>query len=367
MPIVSSDGIPITDGQTVTCRIVQTSGETQQFARVQFGVAQLEPKGTGGVLLPGLGGDGAEGGWTSVETTHAYAMTPDDVRKMSPTGSTVWTESIDVGTPGTLYGMALDANGCLYQFSLNLIRKFNPDGSVAWTNTAVSLVGPGCVLPDGSAIFYGSLVDGVGRLDADGASVWFETIGTWVSSITVDADANTYCGCGDGTTRKVDPDGTLLATYNNANQTSRIGAVVVGPDGYIYAGGWTTSGIGAINKIDTDLSATIWANEDSNANITGMALDADGNLLVARGGNRAYRLQPDGASLVQYSELLSSGTNVRDVAVDPDGYIYLAVDASSGTNRRAYRLNPDGTIDWFNQLPARGVFVAADPGPIDAF
>ena len=54
----SSDGIPIESGQRFSVRIVQESGTVQTFPRVQVGVAQLEPRGTGSLVVPDGGPSG---------------------------------------------------------------------------------------------------------------------------------------------------------------------------------------------------------------------------------------------------------------------------------------------------------------------
>ena len=51
----SSDGIPVRAGAKVQLRVKQTSGDPQQLAKLRFGIAQLEPKGSGGLLLPAPG------------------------------------------------------------------------------------------------------------------------------------------------------------------------------------------------------------------------------------------------------------------------------------------------------------------------
>ena len=48
----SSHGVPVNSGQTIKVRIRQESGETQTLSHLRFGVAQLEPQGTGLVSLP---------------------------------------------------------------------------------------------------------------------------------------------------------------------------------------------------------------------------------------------------------------------------------------------------------------------------
>ena len=53
---VSSDGVPIRAGQRVSVRVKQTSGDTQMVHRFKFGIAQLEPEGTGPGSLPEFGG-----------------------------------------------------------------------------------------------------------------------------------------------------------------------------------------------------------------------------------------------------------------------------------------------------------------------
>jgi len=72
----SSDGIPVRAGAKVQLRVKQTSGDPQQLAKLRFGIAQLEPQGSGGLTLPAFGG-GAPSGPT-VELGVISANSSDD-------------------------------------------------------------------------------------------------------------------------------------------------------------------------------------------------------------------------------------------------------------------------------------------------
>ena len=72
----SSDGIPVRAGAKVQLRVKQTSGDPQQLAKLRFGIAQLEPQGSGGLTLPAFGGDAPSG--PTVELGVISANNSDD-------------------------------------------------------------------------------------------------------------------------------------------------------------------------------------------------------------------------------------------------------------------------------------------------
>jgi sugar lactone lactonase YvrE len=133
-------------------------------------------------------------------------------------------------------------------------------------------------------------------------------------------------------------------------------AVVVGPDGRIYA---ATSPDGAVRVIDKDGTAHVFF-DPPDTYIWALAFDSAGRLLVATGAEgRVYRVAPDGSS---ETLLDSSQTHVLSLAVDghdrvyagtaPEGIVYR-VDGpgkafvlldSSFREVKALALSPDGGL-----------------------
>ena len=127
----SSDGIPITAGQKLSLRVRQASGATRTLRNVQFGVSQLEPEGSGGVLLPVLG-DG--GGWTPVVEPSVYSGSQDDsVRKIDSAGAEVWSFT---GHTAAVFAAAVDPVGNVYSGSNDdSVRKIDSSGAQVWSFT----------------------------------------------------------------------------------------------------------------------------------------------------------------------------------------------------------------------------------------
>ena len=129
----SSDGIPVSAGQKLSVRVVQASGVTRTLDNLQFGVSQLEPEGSGGVLLPVLG-DGGGGGWTPVVEPSVYSGGIDDtVRKIDFGTTELWSFT---GHTNNVVGVAVDPDGNVYSASDDgTVRKIDPDGTEVWSFT----------------------------------------------------------------------------------------------------------------------------------------------------------------------------------------------------------------------------------------
>ena len=129
----SSDGIPVSAGQKLSVRVVQASGVTRTLDNLQFGVSQLEPEGSGGVLLPVLG-DGGGGGWTPVVEPSVYSGSDDEtVRKIDFGTTQLWSFT---GHTDRVSAVAVDPDGNVYTGSSDeTVRKIDSSGAQVWSFT----------------------------------------------------------------------------------------------------------------------------------------------------------------------------------------------------------------------------------------
>ena len=281
----TSDGIPVPAGARVQLRVIQTSGIPRDLAKLRFGVAQLEPKGSGGLLLPATGGGGIE----VPEATHVYSVSSDNTARklILGTASQVW--SYDYGN--SLFAVAVDQDGFLYIGGDNdSVVKIDPDGNEVWTNT-----------------------DPTDR----------------VQGVAVDQDGNVYTGSRDNTVHKIDPDGNEVWTYTG--HSNDIYGVAVDQDGNVY----TASRDNTLHKIDSD-GSHVWTFTGHSSHVRHVAVDADGFVYTAGSDDTVRKLDPGGGQEWSYD----IGTYGLSVAVDHEGFVY------AGVNGSVRKLDPDGDEVW---------------------
>ena len=195
--------------------------------------------------------------------------------------------------------------------------------------------------------------------------------------IIVGGTFSTLGGGGTGTTTRqrigrLNPDGTLDANFNpGANDV--VDALAVQAGGKVIVGGFfTTLGGGGsgtstrnhIGRVNPDGTLDTSFNPGANAEVTTVALQPDGKILVGGsfttlggGGtgtiarNRIARLNPNGTLDTTFDP--GANDRISTIALQPDGKILVGGNfttlggGGTGTIARSCigRLNPDGTID----------------------
>ena len=194
--------------------------------------------------------------------------------------------------------------------------------------------------------------------------------------IVVGGTFSTLGGGGMGTTTRkhigrLPPDGSVDSFNPGANDV--VDALAIQADGKIVVGGFfTTFGGGGsgtsvrnrIARVNADGTLDTSFDPGANAEITSLAIQADGKILVAGsfttlggGGtgtfvrNRIARLNPDGTLDMTFNP--GANDRISAIALQPDGKILVGGNfttcggGGSGTIPRSCiaRLNPDGTID----------------------
>jgi uncharacterized delta-60 repeat protein len=174
---------------------------------------------------------------------------------------------------------------------------------------------------------------------------------------------------------------TGLADGFNPNANFQVSAITLQPDGKILVGG-DFNGVNAIggaarNNIarldpNTGVADSFDPKASNQASVFAIALQGDGKVVaagnfttIAANGatavprNNIVRLETDGR-LDRTLDLAIVGTQVRTIAVQPDGKILIAGRFSSvlGVSRnKMARLNSDGTLDMaFNPNVVTGLF-----------
>ena len=200
--------------------------------------------------------------------------------------------------------------------------------------------------------------------------------GSFVRAIAVQPDGKTLIGglfsTVDGEPRsniaRLNADGTLesTASFNpGMGPDARVNSIVVQPDGKILIGGFFTKVNGKRNRriarlnADGSLESTLTFDTGLGAdeNVTSLALQADGKILVAGLFNsingqprqKIARLNADGSveSTTTFNAA-ADGPEIYCLAVQPDGKILLGGSFEVINNQfrsRIARLNADGTLE----------------------
>ena len=169
---------------------------------------------------------------------------------------------------------------------------------------------------------------------------------------------------------RLNADGSLDTSFN-PGANGRIVALALQPDGKILVAGFFT-GLGGgtgttpranIGRLDADGSVDVSFNPGANGQVGGLALQADGKILVGGaftmlggGGtgtttrNRIGRLNPDGSLDTGFNP--GANNSVFELAVQADGKIvvtgfFTGLGGGTGTTsrNRIGRLNNDGSLD----------------------
>ena len=295
--------------------------------------------------------------------------------KYDASGELQWQRTLG-GSAGDLgYSVAVGSDGSAYVAGYTnsdgaggsdiLLAKYNASGALHWQRTLGGIASePGyavAVASDGSVYVGGSTNSaGVGgsdallaKFNASGVLQWQRTLGgsnaEFGYSIAVGSDGSVYFS---GSTASIGAGGSdaLLAKFNasGALQWQRIlggsanesgNSVVIGSDGAVYVGGYTSS-IGAGGNdallIKYDASGALqWQRTlGGNSHDYGpsIAIGSDGAVYVGgyassegAGGDDALLARYDASGALQWQRTLGgSGTDqARSIAIGPGGAIYL--------------------------------------------
>lgn len=271
------------------------------------------------------------------------------------------------------YGVALDAAGDIFvaDFLNNRIRKIGPTGNVT------TLAGNG----------KQGFADGTGG--AFGTAEFFEPL-----SVAVDSHGYVYVAdCMNNRVRKIAPDGTVTTLAGNGTQGHVDGsggpngtaeltcptAVAVDASGNVFDVDWNS-----VRKIDPAGNVTTIAGSPKAGyadgpgavaefnNLSGIAIDASGNIYVGDGENeRIRKIDPQGNVTTLAGNGIAgfadgtggpSGTAEfdypRGVAVDGHGNVYVA----DTNNYRVRKIDTSGNVSTFAGNGVQG-YVDGSLGP----
>jgi len=306
------------------------------------------------------------------------------------TASGTWTAAFGLGANGTIYALAVQADGKILvggSFSWlggqrrDRIARLNPDGTLddSFSPGADGTVNTLALQSDGKIVVggYFEKIGGqtryyIARLNTDGSlDTTFnpQAEGSTVYTLALQADGKILVGI-DGymdfsmrsPIRRLNPDGsqdyTFLVSATGSMDNTYVYTLLVQGDGKIIVGGYFSKLNGVvrsnIGRLNSDGSLDTTFDPDANMGILTAALQADGKIVL--GGVfttlgeetriRIGRLNADGS----LDTTFNPGANgyVRALALQADGKILVGGSFTTlGGETRYYiaRLNPDGTLD----------------------
>jgi uncharacterized delta-60 repeat protein len=301
---------------------------------------------------------------------NAMAMQPDG--RMLVGGS--FTRLGDGGTTPRQYLGRLNADG-------SLDPDFNP-GANGWVSSLVIEPG-GTILVAGSFSRIGGGTGttlrpgGVARLDPDGSvdATFNPPFAGYTKFIARQPDgkivvAGDFSSTGDlHRVVRLNADGSIDGTFKTATLNRFVSALLIQHDGKILVGGsFTTAGnVGEspvtrnrIARLNADGSVDLAFNPDANDEVTTMALQADGKILIAGAftaiagiapttWKRLVRLHPDGSN--DPSFYVATVSSLSGVIVEPDGRFAIGVMGGILANVGPDGFSAQGVARFINKTP----------------
>ena len=386
----TSDGIPVPAGARVQLRVIQTSGIPRDLAKLRFGIAQLEPKGSGGLLLPGIepgGGGGGpgfvHGSWIAAavdqqgqgtlalvnDPAEVLSITTENAESDETKRAVAWSPDgkwlAFGGGYSTLPGHVLCdvETGILYEHPFvglgNSVEDvaFHPDGTYlacgfAWAGSGSQDVGI------------------INMTDQSWDETWPTGSGSYQFGVAWSPSGDLLACVGDNGLLMITTGTKLVSAGWPDISAGTVRAVVWSPDGeYVVCGSNTGRGLHAI-AVDGQTEDTDWP-EMTAGNIRSLAFSPDGSKL-AIGGHSSLDFGGGAAPL----HILDVATLTFDATLSLPGTVEGLSWWHEGTRLAAAHQNGDGLTvydpsDWSTESgwptlvdDGLGVAFAYDPGNI---
>ncbi|EKN42489.1 phage tail protein [Clostridium botulinum] len=254
--------------------------------------------------------------------TYAPANLLIEVKRSSP---------ITIPDYDTIGKIALDVYGKIYCKSTKILSKIDEDGYIYWQYTHDRII-TSVTVKNG----YVYIADWEGNRiikinSSSGEIIWNNRYSSkyGTESIVIDDNNIIYAGTDNGKVIKIDSTGEVIWTYDK--HKSRVDAIAIDKNGYIYS-----SGGNRLIKLCSN-GGEEWI-RDFGRSIASIAIDNNGYVYIGYVYNGIAKINPDNGEQIWHVDL---GLNISANSIFVDDYVYVA-----SSDEMIRKISLDGLEIW---------------------
>ncbi len=254
--------------------------------------------------------------------TYAPANLLIEVKRSSP---------ITIPDYDTIGKIALDVYGKIYCKSTKILSKIDEDGYIYWQYTHDRII-TSVTVKNG----YVYIADWEGNRiikinSSSGEIIWNNRYSSkyGTESIVIDDNNIIYAGTDNGKVIKIDSTGEVIWTYDK--HKSRVDAIAIDKNGYIYS-----SGGNRLIKLCSN-GGEEWI-RDFGRSIASIAIDNNGYIYIGFINYGIAKINPDNGEQIWHVDL---GLNISANSIFVDDYVYVA-----SSDKIIRKISLDGLQIW---------------------
>ncbi|MHB9909355.1 outer membrane protein assembly factor BamB family protein [Clostridium botulinum] len=231
----------------------------------------------------------------------------------------------------TIEKIALDVYGKIYCKSTKILSKIDEDGYIYWQYTHDRII-TSVTVKNG----YVYIADWEGNRiikinSSSGEIIWNNRYSSkyGTESIVIDDNNIIYAGTDNGKVIKIDSTGEVIWTYDK--HKSRVDAISIDKNGYIYSGGGNR-----LVKLCSN-GGEEWI-RDFGRSIASIAIDNNGYIYIGFINYGIVKINPDNGEQIWHVDL---GLNISANSIFVDDYVYVA-----SSDKIIRKISLDGLQIW---------------------
>ncbi|CAL83873.1 phage tail protein [Clostridium botulinum] len=231
----------------------------------------------------------------------------------------------------TIEKIALDVYGKIYCKSTKILSKIDEDGYIYWQYTHDRII-TSVTVKNG----YVYIADWEGNRiikinSSSGEIIWNNRYSSkyGTESIVIDDNNIIYAGTDNGKVIKIDSTGEVIWTYDK--HKSRVDAISIDKNGYIYSGGGNR-----LVKLCSN-GGEEWI-RDFGRSIASIAIDSNGYIYIGFINYGIVKINPDNGEQIWHVDL---GLNISANSIFVDDYVYVA-----SSDKIIRKISLDGLQIW---------------------